>query len=100
VAEQWLAHAAAADVRAGRSRSGTCRTRDGRRYTRTRWFTSRGRKVLEFWLVDGLGHAWSRGRAGGSFSDPAGPRAATLIWDFCRTQRLEQTHPKITVTGT
>ncbi|MHA6794409.1 hypothetical protein ACVGVM_13010 [Pseudonocardia bannensis] len=55
-----------------------------------RWYTPRGRKVLEYWLVHGLGHAWSGGRDGGSYSDPRGPRAATLMWQFFRTHRLQR----------
>jgi poly(3-hydroxybutyrate) depolymerase len=52
-----------------------------------RWYSTRGRKVLEYWLVDGLGHAWSGGRKGGSFSDPDGPRATTLMWAFLPVAR-------------
>jgi poly(3-hydroxybutyrate) depolymerase len=40
---------------------------------------------LELWRIDGLAHAWSGGRPGGSYSDPAGPRAATVMWNFFRT---------------
>jgi len=29
-----------------------------------------------------LGHAWSGGKAGEPFSDPAGPDASRLIWAF------------------
>lgn len=84
VVDQWLAHAAVT-----RSRTTTGRSRDGRAHRTTRWYTADGRKVLEYWLVDGLGHAWSGGRAGGSYSDPAGPRAATLMWQFFRLHRLD-----------
>jgi poly(3-hydroxybutyrate) depolymerase len=44
--------------------------------------------VLELWQVDGLAHAWSGGAAGGSYSDPHGPRATTAMWDFFATKRL------------
>jgi poly(3-hydroxybutyrate) depolymerase len=96
VADQWLAFRAAASdgdadpARIGRTRTDSGRTSDGRSYTRVRWYTVRGRRVLEYWRVDGLGHAWSGGRAGGSYSDPAGPRAATLMWAFFRTHRLDR----------
>jgi poly(hydroxyalkanoate) depolymerase family esterase len=97
VTDQWLAYRAAAAVgtstdgrvgRVGRVRTTNGRTRDGRGHTTTRWYTTRGRKVLEYWLVDGLGHAWSGGRDGSSYSDPAGPRAATLMWRFFRGHTL------------
>jgi poly(hydroxyalkanoate) depolymerase family esterase len=92
VADQWLAHRAAAEAAdpIGRSRSDTGRTTDGRRYDVLRWYSDRGRKVLEYWLVDGLGHAWSGGRADGSFSDPDGPRATTLMWAFFRLHVLDR----------
>lgn len=90
VADQWLAFRAAAAEpgRVGRTRADADRTADGRRYTRVRWYCTRGRTVLEYWLVAGLGHAWSGGRPGGSYSDPTGPRAATVMWQFLRRHRL------------
>jgi len=32
--------------------------------------------------IDGLGHAWSGGVAGGSYTDPRGPSATEAIWTF------------------
>ena len=92
VADQWLAHRAAAggDDPVSRSRSDSGRTTDGRTYDVLRWYTARGRKVLEYWLVDGLGHAWSGGRKGGSFSDEEGPRATTLMWAFFRLHVVDR----------
>ncbi|MDT7615005.1 MAG: hypothetical protein QOF00_2452 [Pseudonocardiales bacterium] len=96
VADQWLGMRGAARPdprdpgRITRSRSDAAHSGDGRGYTRVRWYSARGRRVLEYWVVAGLGHAWSGGRAGGSFSDPAGPRAATVMWAFFRAQRLER----------
>jgi poly(hydroxyalkanoate) depolymerase family esterase len=95
IAEQWLAHrAAATPLRtdpARVTRSKTTRTGAGsdRTTTTTRWYTARGRKVLETVTVDGLGHAWSGGAAGLAFSDPRGPRATTAIWSFVSAQRLD-----------
>ncbi len=91
VADQWLAHRAAAPgvEPADRSRVDSGRTADGRRYEVLRWYAAR-RLVLEYWLVDGLGHAWSGGRKDGSFSDPDGPRATTLMWAFFRMHALER----------
>jgi poly(hydroxyalkanoate) depolymerase family esterase len=92
VVEQWLARRAA-DTTAdalGRTRSDAGRTTDGRTYQVLRRYTARGRKVLEYWRVDGLGHAWSGGLRGGSFSDPDGPRATTLMWAFFRLHALDR----------
>ncbi|WP_342633792.1 extracellular catalytic domain type 1 short-chain-length polyhydroxyalkanoate depolymerase [Hansschlegelia zhihuaiae] len=46
-----------------------------------------GEIVAELWLVDGAGHAWSGGHAGGSFVDPAGPDASLEMMRFfgCET---------------
>jgi poly(hydroxyalkanoate) depolymerase family esterase len=88
VADQWLAYDTARSAgrrdpqRITRSRAVVKRGADGRRFTVTRWYSARGRKHLEHWQVDGLGHAWSGGLADGSYSDPRGPRASTAMWQF------------------
>ena len=41
-----------------------------------------GETIAELWLVDGAGHAWSGGRAGGSFVDPTGPDASSEMMRF------------------
>ena len=53
-----------------------------------RWAPPGRGAVLEVWTVEGLGHAWSGGAAGGSFSDPRGPRASTEMWRFLSRHRL------------
>ncbi len=90
VAAQWLAFNGGGPLR---STTSTGRA-DGRGFQTTRWFGYRGRTVAEMWLVDDLGHAWSGGRAGGSYSDPAGPRAATLMWRFLGRHRLSRRHAR------
>jgi poly(hydroxyalkanoate) depolymerase family esterase len=91
IADQWLAYRAGATgvdpVSAARTRTDDGHATDGRRWTRTRWYTGRGQRVLELWRIDGLGHAWSGGRPDASYSDPAGPRAGTLMWSFFRAHR-------------
>ena len=64
---------------------------DGRRCIRTRWYTARGRRVLEYWRVDGLRHAWSGGHRRGSFIDLTGPRAAEVMVAFFQRHKLAQT---------
>jgi len=85
VTRQWLAYQPDGDALRHRVDHG--RTA-GRSWTRERWYGGRGRRLLEHWQVAGLGHAWSGGRPDGSFSDPAGPRAATIMWSFLRSHRL------------
>ena len=85
VAAQWLAFHGGGPLRS--TTTATDREGDGRGFQTTRWFGLHGRTVAEMWLIDDLGHAWSGGRAGGSYSDPAGPRAATVMWRFLRRHR-------------
>jgi poly(hydroxyalkanoate) depolymerase family esterase len=89
VAAQWLAfHSGFHGGAPLRSATGSGTSGDGRGFRTVRWFARRGRTVLQLWLVEELGHAWSGGRAEASYSDPAGPRAATLMWRFLSRQRL------------
>ena len=41
-----------------------------------------GASVIEYYVVDGLGHAWPGGKIGESYSDPRGPDASALMWAF------------------
>ena len=51
-------------------------------YTHSRWTDSNAAPVHELIEVHGLGHAWSGGVPGGSFTDPRGPSATDAIWTF------------------
>ena len=55
----------------------TAHGHDGRRWTRR--VTANG---SELWRVDGAGHAWFGGDAGGSYADPLGPDASREIARF------------------
>jgi poly(hydroxyalkanoate) depolymerase family esterase len=54
----------------------------GHAYTRSQWTDRRGALMHELLKVDGLGHAWSGGAPGGSYTDPRGPDATEAIWRF------------------
>jgi poly(hydroxyalkanoate) depolymerase family esterase len=58
------------------------RVSGGHAYTSSRWKDPDGTVMHEFLRVDGLGHAWSGGPAGGSYTDPRGPDATQAIWHF------------------
>jgi poly(3-hydroxybutyrate) depolymerase len=55
---------------------------DGHAYTTSQWHDARGELLHESLVVDGLGHAWSGGAPGGSYTDPRGPDATEAIWRF------------------
>jgi poly(hydroxyalkanoate) depolymerase family esterase len=55
---------------------------NGRSYTRFIYNDKKGRSVMEKWMVNGMGHAWSGGSASGSYTDPSGPNATRIMWDF------------------
>jgi poly(hydroxyalkanoate) depolymerase family esterase len=98
VADQWLAYynhdvrrrADASPIGRPRtattepSRPTTARSRRGFRVSR--WYAG-GQKVLELWIVEGLGHAWSGGSKSGTYSDTRGPRASTEMWRFFSAHR-------------
>lgn len=53
----------------------------GRSYTRTVHAGTDG-TIAESWLLEGTGHAWSGGHAGGSYVDPQGPDASAEMVRF------------------
>lgn len=57
-------------------------TANGRSYTATICSGPDGRDHLEHWVIDGLGHAWSGGQPGGSYTDPSGPDASAEMIRF------------------
>lgn len=61
-------------------------TLSGRRVAKTTRTTNLGAPMSEHWQIDGLGHAWSGGQKGGSYTDPTGPDAsAEMIRFFLET---------------
>ena len=53
-----------------------------REVVRTRAIDPSGIPRIEFWLVEGTGHAWSGGDPAGSYSDPHGPNATAEMIRF------------------
>ena len=55
--------------------------RGGHSYTVFSWNDTRGNGVEEFWLVNGMGHAWSGGNPS-IFTDLQGPNASLAMYTF------------------
>jgi poly(3-hydroxybutyrate) depolymerase len=50
----------------------------------------RGRGIVRWCGVEGLGHAWSGGDDAVPFHSASGPDASAMIWDFFSGKRREQ----------
>jgi poly(hydroxyalkanoate) depolymerase family esterase len=57
-------------------------TKNGRRFKRTLISAKSGKPMVESWLIDGTGHAWSGGKPSGSYTDPQGPDASAEMVRF------------------
>ncbi len=58
------------------------RSAGGRDYARSDYAGADGAKLIEHWMIEGAGHAWSGGRAAGSFTDRKGPDASAHMVRF------------------
>lgn len=58
------------------------RSASGRIYTRTIVEDSGGSPAVEYWLVEGAGHAWSGGHPSGTYTDSHGPDASRQMVRF------------------
>ena len=72
----------------------------GRTYTRYVYNDSSGDSVVEKYMVDGMQHAWSGGDSAGSYTDPEGPDASHIIWEFFEANPRDQTAPNTTADPT
>lgn len=58
----------------------------GRGYVRSEYAGLDGAILLELWQIEGAGHAWSGGRASGSYTDNTGPDASAQMVRFFLTK--------------
>jgi poly(hydroxyalkanoate) depolymerase family esterase len=54
----------------------------GRDYSRSFYTDPKGVVLIELWMIEGSGHAWSGGRAAGSYTDTKGPDASAQMVRF------------------
>ncbi|WP_104016957.1 extracellular catalytic domain type 1 short-chain-length polyhydroxyalkanoate depolymerase [Roseovarius nitratireducens] len=58
------------------------RTVRGRDYCKSDFTNCDGAVQIELWMIEGSGHAWSGGRAAGSYTDTKGPDASAQMIRF------------------
>jgi len=58
------------------------RSPQGQPYSQTIYQDSDGRSAVEYWQLQGAGHAWSGGKQGASYTDPAGVDASAQMLRF------------------
>ncbi len=61
----------------------------GHSYTVSRWSTADDDEVQAYWKVEGMGHAWSGGNHGASYTDAKGPNASLVIYEFFMKHPLD-----------
>lgn len=54
----------------------------GRTYTHYKYHDKNGNVIMEKVMVNGMGHAWSGGSYAGTYTDPTGPKASEMMWNF------------------
>ena len=55
---------------------------EGYAYRKHSYLEADARLLLEKWIVEGLGHAWSGSPTPSKYGDPKGPNASAEIWRF------------------
>ncbi|MMZ55693.1 Esterase PHB depolymerase [compost metagenome] len=55
---------------------------NGRSYSQHVYNDKRGAPLMELWMIDRMGHAWSGGSSSGSYTDPLGPDTTAILWRF------------------
>ena len=86
VVQRQVAAAAADGLRLERREQRVAGTRPA---TRSEWLDPQGKPMVESWKVDAGPHAWSGGRAAGSFTDPQGPNASEAMAAFFLRHRRD-----------
>ena len=72
----------------------TGRVPGGRSYVTHGWTDTNSNEIQQYWKVNGMGHAWSGGNPGGSYTDPQGPNASQAIYRFFLLHSLPAIQPQ------
>jgi poly(3-hydroxybutyrate) depolymerase len=64
---------------------------NGRSYTLRSYSDRQGKELIQYWLVHGMGHAWSGGCRCAPYSDPSGPDATGAIYAFFMNHPMPET---------
>jgi poly(hydroxyalkanoate) depolymerase family esterase len=65
-----------------RTRQEAGQVANGHAYTRTLYIDADDKTLVEYWVVQGAGHAWFGGSPAGSYTDPRGPDATQEMLRF------------------
>lgn len=89
VTQQWLATDDWADngvhdgtVATTAASTMTLQAPNGRSYDRAQFDDQAGALLVDYYVVHGAGHAWPGGPASATFTDPTGPDATTISYEF------------------
>lgn len=66
----------------------TGRSAGGMEYSRSVYLQENGSPLFEQWMVHGAGHAWSGGKANGTYTEPRGPDASREMIRFFFEHKL------------
>ena len=70
----------------------------GRAYTTASWTDVKGEEIQEYWKINGMGHAWSGGNPGSSYTDSLGPDASSAMYTFFMAHPLRRLESSISST--
>ncbi|WP_338452844.1 PHB depolymerase family esterase [Niallia oryzisoli] len=68
---------------------------NGKSYTQHVYHDAEEEPLLELWMIDQMDHAWPGGSPSGSFTDPSGPNATEIIWNFFNHKQQLQEEKQI-----
>ena len=71
----------------------------GRSYTVKYYADSHDRLLGEYWVVHGMGHAWSGGNASQQYADATGPNQSAAMFDFFMSHPLGEPGPPASKPG-